>query len=136
MPSGHCFCSLKSQPGSIQNLPLECWFNNLKTPGKKFILVKFQTCIKNWPFQVVLSNNFFYSIFRTPFHGCLWLFTPVLQFLFLICCNSLITKTEDLTTHNIHNFHWNFWWENFSCGRSNDRKSCLSYMQPDFWICH
>ena len=50
MPSGHCFCSLKNHSESIQNLPLECCYNNLKTPAKKFVLVKFQTCIGNWPF--------------------------------------------------------------------------------------
>ena len=33
LPPGHCFCSLKSHSGSIQNLPLECWYNNLKTPA-------------------------------------------------------------------------------------------------------
>ena len=50
MPSDHCFCSLKNHSESIQNLPLECCYNNLKTPAKKFVLVKFQTCIGNWPF--------------------------------------------------------------------------------------
>ena len=49
-PSGHCFCSLKNHSGSMQNLPLECWYNNSKTSVKKFVLVKFQTCIRNWPF--------------------------------------------------------------------------------------
>ena len=54
MLSGHCFCSLKNHSEilekSLQNLPLECCYNNLKTPAKKFVLVKFQTCIRNWPF--------------------------------------------------------------------------------------
>ena len=50
MPSGHCFCSLKDYSESIQNLPLEYWYNNLKTRAEKFVLVKFQTCIRNWPF--------------------------------------------------------------------------------------
>ena len=36
--------------------------------------------------------------------------------------------------HNICNFYWNFWWENFSCWRGIVIKSCFSYMQ-DFWIC-
>ena len=31
MPSGHCFCSLKNHSESIQSLPLECWYNNLRT---------------------------------------------------------------------------------------------------------
>ena len=48
--SGQCFCSLKNLSKSMQNLPLECWYNNLKTCAKKFVLVEFQTCIKNWPF--------------------------------------------------------------------------------------
>ena len=51
MPSGHCFCSLKNHSESIQNLPLECCYNTpAKTPAKKFVLVKFHTCINNWPF--------------------------------------------------------------------------------------
>ena len=50
MPSGHCFCSLKNHSESIQNLPLECWHINLKTRAEKFVLVKFQTCIRNWLF--------------------------------------------------------------------------------------
>ena len=29
--SGHCFCSLKNYPESMQNLPLECWYNSLLT---------------------------------------------------------------------------------------------------------
>ena len=95
MPSSHCFCSLKHHSESIQNLPLECCYNNFKTPAKKFVLVKFQTCIGNWQFQVVLSNNFFQSIFTTPFHGCYWLFILVLWFLFLICYNFWIAKIED-----------------------------------------
>ena len=43
MLSGHCFCSLKNHSEilekSLQNLPLECCYNNLKTPAKKFVLV-------------------------------------------------------------------------------------------------
>ena len=54
MPSGHCFCSLKNHSEilkkSLQNLPTECCYNILKTPPKKFVLVKFQTCIGNWHF--------------------------------------------------------------------------------------
>ena len=50
MPLGHCFRSFINHSGSIQNLPLEYWYNNLKTPAKKFVLVKFQTCIGNWLF--------------------------------------------------------------------------------------
>ena len=50
MPSGHSFFSLKNHSESIQNLPLECWHNNLKTHAEKFVLVKFQTCIRNWLF--------------------------------------------------------------------------------------
>ena len=42
MPSGHCFCSLKDYSESIQNLPLEYWYNNLKTRAEKFVLVKVQ----------------------------------------------------------------------------------------------
>ena len=94
-PSGHCFCPLKNHSESIQNLPLECCYNNLKTPANEVVLAKFQNFIENWLFQVVLSNNFFHSIFRTPFHGCFWLFLPVLWFLFLICYNSLIAKIVD-----------------------------------------
>ena len=48
--SSHCFCTLKNHSGSIQNLPLEGWYNNLKTPAKKIVLVKFQTSSGNWPF--------------------------------------------------------------------------------------
>ena len=36
---------------SIQNLPLQCWYNNLKTHAKKLVLVKFQTRIGNWLFK-------------------------------------------------------------------------------------
>ena len=34
---------------STKNLPQEFWLNSLKTAAKKFILVKFQSCISNWP---------------------------------------------------------------------------------------
>ena len=47
MPSGHCFCSLKDYSESIQNVPLEYWYNNLKTCAERFVLVKLQTCIRN-----------------------------------------------------------------------------------------
>ena len=42
--------SLRNPWEITKNLPLECCCNNLKTPAKKFVLVKFQTCIRNWPF--------------------------------------------------------------------------------------
>ena len=38
MPLGHCSCSLKNHSESIQNLPLELCYHNLKTPAKKFVL--------------------------------------------------------------------------------------------------
>ena len=54
MPSGHCFCSLKNHSEilekSIQNLPLEYCYNNLKKSANKFVLVKFQTYIGNRSF--------------------------------------------------------------------------------------
>ena len=50
MPSGHCFCSLRDYSESMQNLPLEYWYNSLKTCAEKFVLVKFQTCTRNWAF--------------------------------------------------------------------------------------
>ena len=40
-----CFCSLKNYFRSMQYLPLECSCNNLKTQAKKFVSVRFQTCI-------------------------------------------------------------------------------------------
>ena len=36
-PSGDCFCLFKNYSGSMQNLPLKCWYNNSKTPAKKFV---------------------------------------------------------------------------------------------------
>ena len=66
----------------MQNLSLEYWYNNSKTSAKKFVLIKLQSCIGNWPFKVALSSKFFHSIFITPFHGYFWLFLPVLWFLF------------------------------------------------------
>ena len=51
---GHCFCSLKNHSEilekSLQNLPLECCYINLKAPAKKLVLVRFQTCVGNSPF--------------------------------------------------------------------------------------
>ena len=68
-------------PQSIQNLPQECWYNNLETCAEKFVLVKFQSCIGNWLLQVVLLKSFFHSIFRTPFHRCLIIYTNSVIFI-------------------------------------------------------
>ena len=79
------FGSLKNYSGSIQNLPLECWYNSWKTARNEFIIVKFQTLINNWHLLVVFFNNIFYLILRTLFCGCFWLFILVLWLLFPLC---------------------------------------------------
>ena len=135
MLSGQRFCSLKDYSESKQNLPLEFSYNNLKTGVDKFLLIKFQTCIGNWLFKVVLFNNVFHSIFRTTFHGCFWLFIPILWFSFLICYNLLIVKTEDSNNTYHLQFLLKFLVRKFLMLEKYCHKE-LFFLYQDFWICH